>query len=131
MNQGMPETWISQGVTFINFKTMLIEKTGFLTRLRTVLTVFVMLIGLGSTLMAMKPADKNAAFTYGVAETVDHLNYRVIQNVTNPSSAPWLCTENPAQVCTVASDMVAPDNSLIPKSQATPIDEGEFKLTAD
>lgn len=82
---------------------MIIEKTGLLIRVRTVLTVFVMLIGLGNTLMAMKPADKNAAFTYGVAETTGGMHYEILADVTGIPEWQYDCNDAPT-ACLISSD---------------------------
>lgn len=89
------------------------------------LTALVVLAGLGSTLMAMKPADKRAAFTYGVAETLGGNHYQVLRNVTGVPRNQYFCDES-LQTCTVASNVSAPVNSLIPKDQAISIESGDF-----
>lgn len=104
---------------------MITKKEGLLIRVRTVLTVMVVLAGLGSTLMAMKPAEKSADYKYGVSETAGGMHYLIEKNVTSDPESSWDCN-NGRTACTVFSNTPAPVDSLILKSQASVIQLGDF-----
>lgn len=101
------------------------QKNGLLQRVRIVLTALVVLAGLGSTLMAMKPADKRAAFTYGVAETTGGMHYRVVKNLADIPTQSWTCDES-TKPCLVGSDIHVSEGGTLDISQASIITVGEF-----
>jgi hypothetical protein len=94
---------------------MIIQKMSLLQRGRMVFTALVILAGLGSTLIAMKPAQKMAAYTYGVAETSGGTHYQVLRNVTNEPRENYDCLWG-APVCTVTTNQSVPTNGLILKT---------------
>jgi len=97
---------------------MLVQKKGLLNRVRIVLTALVMVTGIGTTLMAMKPAT---TYKYTVAETTGG-NWRVINNVTNQS---YICDPS-TSVCTVSYEQNLDPDDLIPQDSVTEYDLGEF-----
>jgi hypothetical protein len=104
---------------------MVIQKLSFLQRSRIVFTALVILAGLGSTLIAMKPAQKMAAYTYGVAETSGGTHFQVIRNITGESGENWVCDLSP-NVCTVTSDEIPSPDGLISVANAQIQSEGDF-----
>jgi hypothetical protein len=104
---------------------MLIQKLGFIQRIRIVLTALVILAGFGSTLLAMKPAEKKAAYTYGVAETSGGNHYQVIRNVTGVPPEGYNC-DGSGQTCTIAFDQSPSAEGLILKTDAIALREGIF-----
>jgi hypothetical protein len=104
---------------------MLIQKLGFLQRSRVVFTALVLLTGLGSTLVAMKPEEEMAAYTYGVAETSSGNHYQVIRNITGEPAENYDCNSN-TTACTVTSDETPSPEGLIPKVGATVLQQGDF-----
>jgi hypothetical protein len=104
---------------------MLIQKLSFLQRSRIVFTALVILAGLGSTMISMKPAEKMAAYTYGVAETSGGDHYHVLRNVTGEPRDNWIC-ESGTSVCTVNSDEIPSPDGLISTANATVQEEGDF-----
>jgi hypothetical protein len=104
---------------------MITQKMSLLQRGRMVFTVLVILAGFGSTLLAMKPADKGVAYTYGVAETSGGNHYLVLRNITGESGENWVCDLSP-NVCTVTSDEIPSPDGLISVANAQIQDEGDF-----
>jgi hypothetical protein len=103
---------------------MLTEKSNLLQRVRVVMIALVAVIGFGT--MAMKPVER-AAHTYGVAETAGGLNWRIVADVTDPSSD-YGCQDVANSVCTIASDQAFNINDLVAKTAATPNGLGRFQL---
>lgn len=104
---------------------MKVQRTGLLQRVRTVLTALVVITGFGTSLMAMKPVEKAAAYTYGVSQTSTGMHYVVLKNVTGQPASSWECDAS-TKACTVNSDNLAPLGSSIPKAQATVRSTGIF-----
>jgi hypothetical protein len=101
---------------------MITQKRGLLSRVRIVLTALVMLTGIGTTLMAMKPVTD---YTYHVAETANGTNWEVLDDVTNYSEKPYRCDPS-SSVCTVEYNQPVPDQGLIPKNAVLIENPGSF-----
>lgn len=99
---------------------MIIQKTGFLVRIRTVLTALVVLAGLGTTLMSMKPAD---SYKYRVAETAGMQNWEVRELITDPNS--YTC-EGSTSICTVDYSQQLDEGALIPKNDIISHETGVY-----
>jgi len=104
---------------------MITQKVGLLQRVRIVITAVVILAGLGSTFIAMKPADKSAAYTYGVAETSSGFHYQILRDVTNVPREYYDC-DGMAPACTIASNEPLSTNDLILKTKAVVQEQGNF-----
>lgn len=106
---------------------MIIQKSGFLQRVRTVLTALVVIAGVGTTLMAMKPADKLAAYTYGVAD-YSPTQWRIVRNVTTGDPDSYACLINPDNTCVIRTNSVLSNNALINKNSPsiTSTQPGDF-----
>jgi len=103
---------------------MLVQKKGLLNRVRIVLTALVMVTGIGTTLMAMKPATD---FTYQVAETANGTNWEVLLNVTDRVAYPYECRESES-ICTVSYDQSVSVGNYIAKNEITAQETGTFFL---
>jgi hypothetical protein len=97
---------------------MINQKRGLLSRVRIVLTALVMLTGIGTTLMAMKPVT---TYKYTVAETAGN-NWRVIENVSNQS---YICNPS-SSICSVSYEQNLDPGELIPQDSVTVYELGEF-----
>lgn len=102
---------------------MITEKGGLLRKVRTVLTALVVLAGLGTTLMSMKPADKLDNNVYGVAETAG--GWRIKAAIT--ASSDFRCQASPSSTaCLIQSETEYPMESVISKNPDLILEAGQF-----
>jgi hypothetical protein len=120
-NRGCPNPGYKCGLQ-LNLITMINQKRGLLSRVRIVLTALVMLTGIGTTLMAMKPMQ---IYKYTVES--DGANWRVVDNITDLAANQYEC-ENSESVCTVNYSQALSTDDLIPKNAVSGQETGTFRL---
>jgi hypothetical protein len=115
-NRGCPNPGYKCGLQ-LNLIIMINQKRGLLSRVRIVLTALVMLTGIGTTLMAMKPADKMAAYTYGVVQSaLTESEWTIVRNISDAEPDSYECSlTTPNRTCKIHSDALLSPNTGIAK----------------
>lgn len=106
----------------LKFIIMITQKSNLLQRVRVVMIALVAIIGFGT--MAMKP-DVRAAHTYGVAETANGLNWRILADVTDPSSD-YGCLTTSNTACTISTNTQFNSGDVVPKNPVLIKEAGRF-----